>query len=84
MLVLLYGCEVWGFENIEIIECIYLKFLKYILNLKSCILLYMVYGEIGRFLLFVNIYIRMVLYWVKLFIGLENKIVYIFYKYLLI
>lgn len=83
MLVLLYGCEVWGFENIEIIECIYLKFLKYILNLKSCILLYMVYGEIGRFLLFVNIYIRMVLYWVKLFIGLENKIVYIFYKYLL-
>lgn len=36
MPVLLYGCEVWGFENIEIIERNHLKFLKHILNLKSC------------------------------------------------
>ena len=34
--VLLYGCEVWGFGNIDIIERVQLKFLKYTLNLKSC------------------------------------------------
>lgn len=34
--VLLYACEVWGYENIEIIERVHLKFLKHILNLKSC------------------------------------------------
>ena len=35
VLVLLYGCEIWGFESIDIIERINLKFLKYIFNLKS-------------------------------------------------
>lgn len=83
MPVLLYGCEVWGFENIETIERIHLKFLKHILNLKSCTPSYMVYGETGRFPLSVNIYTRMVSYWAKLFTGPENKIVHILYKYLL-
>lgn len=35
MPVLLYGCEVWGYKNIEIIERIHLKFLKHILNFKK-------------------------------------------------
>ena len=83
MPVLLYGCEVWGFENIEIIERIHLKFLKHILNFKRCTPSCMVYGETGRFPLSVNIYTRMVSYWAKLFTGPENKIVHILYKYLL-
>lgn len=33
--VLLYGCEIWGYENIEVIERVHLKFLKYVFNLKS-------------------------------------------------
>lgn len=33
--VLLYGCEIWGYENIEVIESVHLKFLKYVFNLKS-------------------------------------------------
>ena len=32
--VLLYGCELYGYENIEIIERLQLKYLKYILGLK--------------------------------------------------
>ena len=35
--VLLYGCEIWGFESLDIIERIHLKFLKYIFNLKSTV-----------------------------------------------
>ena len=31
--VLSYGSEVWGFENLDLIERLHLKFLKYALNL---------------------------------------------------
>ena len=34
--ILLYGCEIWGFENLDIIEKIHLKFCKIVLNF-SCI-----------------------------------------------
>ena len=33
--ILLYGCEVIGMGNINILEQVQLKFLKYILNLKK-------------------------------------------------
>ena len=42
---LLYDCEIWGFESLDIIERIHLKFLKYIFNLKRSTPTYMVYGE---------------------------------------
>jgi hypothetical protein len=32
--ILLYGCEIWGFGNIDIIERVHLKFCKSILNLN--------------------------------------------------
>lgn len=43
----------------------------------------MVYGENGRFLSYVDIFLRMVSYRAKLFSGQEKKTVYILYKYLL-
>ena len=45
--ILLYGCEVWGFGNNEILERVQLKFCKLLLHLKTtnCI----VYGELGRY-----------------------------------
>ena len=80
--VLLYGSEVWGYERLEMIERLHLKYLKYIFNLKSSTPSYMVYGETGRFPLYISIYCRMISYWAKLFSGPENKIVYTMYKYL--
>lgn len=82
LLVLLYGCEIWGFENLDIIECVYLKFLKIVFNLRSIILNFMIYGEIGCYLLYINVYIRIIIYWGKMLISFENKIVYIVYRYL--
>ena len=32
--VLLYGCEVWGYGNLDVIERVQLRFFKYIFNLK--------------------------------------------------
>ena len=45
----LYGCEIWGIGNIDIIERVQLKFLKMILNLNKSTPSYMVYGETGTF-----------------------------------
>ena len=45
MPILLYGCEIWGFENITMIEKIHLKYLKYILGLKQSTPTCMVLGK---------------------------------------
>ena len=45
--VLLNGCELYGNENIEIIERLHLKYPKYILGLKPSTPNVMVYGETG-------------------------------------
>ena len=33
--ILLYGCEIWGFGNIDVIEQVQLRFFKYLFNLKT-------------------------------------------------
>ena len=81
--VLLYGSEVWGFENLDLIERLHLKFLKYVLNLKSSTPAYMVYGETGRFPLYISIYCRMISHWAKLLSGPSSKIVCTLYKFML-
>jgi hypothetical protein len=46
-------------------ERIHLKFLKHIFQLKNATPSYMVYGETGRFPIYINVYCRMISYWVK-------------------
>lgn len=64
--ILLYGCEVWGFGNIALVEKLHLKVYKHILNLKSSTPNYMVYGELGKYLLIINVKVRMIVFWSKL------------------
>ena len=59
--VLLYGCELWGYVNCDIIERVDLKFCKMLLHMKSSTPSFMVYGELGRYPLAIDIKIRMVL-----------------------
>lgn len=54
--ILLYGCEIWGFGNIDIIERVHLKFCKLILNLKKSTPNFMIYGELGIYPMSVYIY----------------------------
>ena len=74
--ILLYGCEIWGFENLENIEIFYRKFLKYILKVNSQTTNCMVYGEIGRTPLYILIQTRMVCFWHKIQTGLNTKLSY--------
>ena len=47
--ILTYGCEVWGFENKNLIEKLHLKYFKYSFSLKMSTPICMVLGETGRF-----------------------------------
>ena len=78
--VLLYGSEVWGFENLDIIESVHLRFCKHILRLKQSTPNFMVLGELGRYPLSVKVKLRMVNFWCRLLTGSEHKISYLLYK----
>ena len=60
--VLLYGCELCRYGNVDIIERVHLKFCKMLLHMKSSTPSFMVYGELGRYPLPIDIKIRMVSY----------------------
>ena len=47
--ILLYSCEIWGFENLAILEKIHLQFLKRIVSVRSSTSSFMVYGKNGRY-----------------------------------
>ena len=72
--ILLYGCEIWGYEDIECIEVFYRKYLKYILRLNIQTTRCMVYGEAGKKPLSITIKSRMVCFWHKIMVGVKNKL----------
>lgn len=63
------------------IECVDVKYLKYVFNLISCILSYSVYGKISYFFLYVINFIILVLFWVNIINISENKLSKIVYLY---
>ena len=77
--ILLYGAEVWGFENILLLERLHLQFCKKILQVRASTPNYMVCGELGRLPLSIKVKMRMVSYWCRL-IWNENKISTHLYK----
>lgn len=80
--ILLYGCEVWGYSNVDIIERIHVKFCKLLFHLKSSTPNYMIYGELGRVPLIVHMKTRIIAYWLKIIHGKQSKYCYIMYSLL--
>lgn len=78
--ILLYVCEMWGFSNITVIERLHLKFCKLLLHLKQSTPDFMIYGELGRYPLEIQVKTRMIAYWSKLLIGKETKLSKLFYN----
>ena len=58
--------EVWGFTKSKPIERLHLKFCKRILNVRSNSSSTAVYGDLGRYPLYVTRYVRIIKYWCKL------------------
>ena len=80
--ILLYGCEVWGFENIGIIERIHLKVCKIILNVKKIhSKLNGLWGTTSLSTQSILIYSRLIKFWAKIIIPSNmNKISFILYQ----
>ena len=80
--ILLYGCEIWGFTNLQVIERAHLKFCKLLLGVKRSTPSFMVYGELGAYPLNISVKTRMLTYWSQLINSKENKLNVVMYKLL--
>ena len=80
--ILLYCCEIWGFEKLEDIEQVHLIFYKIILCVKKSTPNVMIYGELGRFPLKYKIYSRVINYWKRNIESKEQTLSVITYKFL--
>ena len=78
--ILLYGAEIWGYENHKHLEQFRLRCLKTILNVKTSTPDYMVYGELGIHPLEETIKLRMINYWGNLITGKQSKLSAILYN----
>jgi hypothetical protein len=81
--ILLYGCEVWGIENLQILEQFQLRFCKLILNLKASTPNCMIYGETGQMPLELQIKSRVLCYWARLINSKDDKISNVLYRTIL-
>ena len=81
--ILLYGCEVWGYENCDIIEKLHLEFCRMALHVSKPTSKCMIYGELGRPPLVIQIKQRMANFWIKLAQGKYSKLSVIMFRLLL-
>ena len=56
--VLLYGSEIWRFENLSLMEKICNKFLKLLLPVRKATPSYLLYGEIGRYPVHISVKLK--------------------------
>ena len=62
---LLYGCEIWGYENVDIFNSVQINF-------KKATPIFMLYGELGRTSIELTIYRKMLCYWARIISGKQS------------
>ena len=72
--IVLYGSEIWGLQRVDVIEKVHTLACKRFLNVPLKTPNKCVYGDLGRYPLFVNSCIRAVKYWFKLLHMNENRL----------
>ena len=80
--ILLYGSEIWGYEDISQIEVLHRKFLRTILYVNKCTPDCMVYGETGRGLILNHVKCRVISFWARILNGKEIKYSNILLKFI--
>lgn len=79
--ILTYGCEVWGYSDLNLLEKVHTDFLKHILHVKRSTPHIMLYGDLGRFPIHIAIKKRMVGFWYSLVFN-ADKLSSILYKFM--
>ena len=64
--ILNYASPIWGFHKSKELELVHLKFCKLILGVRSSTSNVAVYGEFGRLPLYINRYVQIIKYWLKI------------------
>ena len=64
--ILIYGCEIWGYQYCGLADKLQVKFIKLIMGLKSYTPTVMVRGETGSLPTVINIKCRMLNFWFRL------------------
>lgn len=66
MPILMYGAEIWGFQQFGVLEKVHLFACKRFLRVGQQTPNKMIYGDLGRYPLYITSAIRVVKYWLKL------------------
>ena len=74
--ILTYGSEVWGYENLDIIERIHTDFLRRITKCRKSTPRYILYAETGRYPIEITVKQRMINFWTRLITGKISKLSY--------
>lgn len=77
-----YAGEVWGHSKSKELERVHLNFCKKLLGVKTTTSTLAIYGELGRYPLYINRHTRLIKYWAKVICS-ENVIVKTLYDVLL-
>jgi hypothetical protein len=64
--ILLYGCEIWAYENMDVVTKLQLRFLKLLLGVKVSTPTCMVLGELGRYPIELEAKCRILGFWYSL------------------
>ena len=79
--ILTYGCEIWGFENNDIVMKLQMRFYKLLLHLKPGTPSAMIFGELKKFPVTLDIKSRMLNFWFKLISSeSQNKLTFHVYN----
>ena len=77
--ILTYGSEVFGYENLEMLERIHTSFLRKITKTRKSTPLYALYAELGRYPIQLTVKCRMISFWNRIITGKQTKITYHLY-----
>ncbi|MEW8152430.1 MAG: reverse transcriptase family protein [Candidatus Thiodiazotropha endolucinida] len=77
--ILTYACEVWGYENTQILERVHSDFLRKITKTRKSTPHYMLYAELGRYPIDIIIKSRMIGFWNRIISGPQSKLSYLLY-----
>ena len=82
MPILTYGCEIWGYENLDILEEFHCNFLRRITKTKKSTPRYMLYAELSRLPIEIFIKTRMIKFWTTILQSKPTKFSHLIYRYM--